>query len=148
MSNLSFSEGDNLGGIASLQLAPVYAFTSLSPVVTFRDGYTWDDALFLPESAQLTDESIETDNGLQYTYTLPVSFNKKNAGLYAGLRKYLGTVAIAKVTDQNGFCQIIGNLQTPLTIKQNADSGKAPVDQNLVTITASAVQDAEAIIVS
>ncbi|MDB4919835.1 hypothetical protein [Mucilaginibacter sp.] len=141
-----FSEDNNIGGAQRIQLAPAYAFSSLSPGVVFRAGYSWDDMVFLPENAQLTDESAEGDNGMQYTYNLVFAFNKKDADKIAALRKYLGTVAVALVTDSNGFQQIIGNQQTPITIKQNTDSGKQYTNMNNLLYTGVVVQDREALL--
>lgn len=146
--SFTIAQDDNVGSLQAVSLLPAYAFTSLNPV-TFATGFTaWDDIDFLDEAAQLTDESADTDNGMQFTYNLIFTFNKKRADLLASLAPYLGTIAIAKVTDQNGLTQIIGTLQSPITFKQNADSGKLTTDMNNVLITGAVVQDVAAIVVS
>lgn len=146
--SFSIAQDNNAGSIAALWIAPVYTFTALNPVTTFTPGNDWIPIDFLEESAQLTDESAETDNGLQYTYTLILSFNKRNSGLLASIAPYLGTAAIFKIQDTNGLTQIIGNLQSPITLKQNSDTGKAVTDLNSVLITAAVVQDTPAIILA
>ena len=143
----TIAQNDNVASLSALKLAPAYAFTSLNPV-TFVAGYDWDVIDFLEESAQLTDESADTDNGLQFTYNLIFAFNKKRADLLASAAPYLGTVGIAMVTDMNGLTQIIGTLQSPITLKQNGDTGKVMGDMNNVLYTALVVQDVAAIIVS
>lgn len=143
--SFTIAQDDNVASLSALSLAPAYAFTSLNPV-TFVAGYDWTDIDFLEESAQLTDESADSDNGVQFTYNLSFAFNKKRPDLIASAAPYLGTVAIAKVTDNNGFTQIIGTLQSPITFKQNNDSGKVYSDMNNVLLTGVVVQDIAAII--
>jgi len=146
--SFSIAQDNNVGSVGQLWIAPVYTLTALNPVVTFVDGYDWNPIDFLEEKAQLTDEVADTDNGLQFTYNLAITFNKKNSGLLNSIYPYLGIAALFKITDMNGFTMIIGNLQTPVTLKQNTDTGQAYIDMNNVLLTAVCVQDQPAIILS
>jgi hypothetical protein len=144
--SFTIAQDENVASLSVVKLAQAYNITSLLPLVQFVEGAGWDTIDFLEEYAQLTDETAESDNGLQYTYNLIFSFNKKRSDLLASLAPYLGTGAIALVTDNNGLTQIIGNLQSPITFKQNNDSGLKFGDMNNVAITGAVITDTAAII--
>jgi hypothetical protein len=134
MNKVSYSEGNNVGGVQSLFLTNKNLISRLYPI-TFMQGYDWTEMEFLPESAGCKDSTSDSDNGTVYNYSLVFGFNKQREALYTAFAQFIGKLGIAMFTDNNGLTRILGTLVNPVTVKQEGDTGNAPADLNYFKIT-------------
>lgn len=124
-------EGDNIGGIASFEIAHVTELISSKPVV-FKPGKTWRSISFHPHSGIFKEDENETDQGFIYSYTGSFKIPRKNKSTDQDLQFYLGSCSIIRIIDQNRFVHVIGGIDFPVTLTKSSDTGSNPTDVNQV----------------
>jgi hypothetical protein len=140
------SEDDNIGSLREIKLAVAKQLTSINPI-TFKSGFGWDDIDFLPESGSNKDDSKDTANGTEYTYSLVFAFNRQNTALFNAFKKYLGQFGVLQFTDNNDFTRIIGTIANPVTITHSADTGQQYSSLNYYKVNVSWLSDVPALVV-
>ena len=134
MNTVSYSEGNNVGGVREILMAFFGFFTTLNPV-TFKPGYGWTNMEFLPDAASCKYTAADDDNGTTHSYSLVFGFNKQSVAMYNAFAQYTRQTGICKFTDNNGLTLILGTLKNRVTIKQEGDTGAAPTNANDFKIT-------------
>ncbi|GGH28329.1 hypothetical protein FAZ19_19750 [Sphingobacterium alkalisoli] len=122
-------EGDNVGGIATLQIAHVTDFKSFNPVV-FHPGKAWREIELYPDSGLMKSDVQHGDNGTSYSYAGSFKIHHQNKKIENILDKYIGPVSVMRVTDMNRYAQVIGSPLEPVTLSRSADTGSKPTDLN------------------
>ena len=144
---IQINQDNNLGSIATIQLALVWQLAASNPV-SFKGGFSWLNVDFLDESAQVKESTNIADAGIEYSYTLAFGVNYLNPDMLTSVQPYIGQNAILQFTDNNGLTRQLGSLQNPLSIKIDTDTGKQYTDVNGLALTATWVDSKPAPIIS
>ncbi|SEM66031.1 hypothetical protein SAMN05192574_101373 [Mucilaginibacter gossypiicola] len=132
----AFSEDDNIGSLRSISLAMANWLSGFNPV-TFYTGYDWETIDFLPEQTSIKDNTKDSVNGPEYSYSIVFAFNRQNTDLYNLFKKYIGQTGILQTTDNNGLTRIIGTPSNPVTITHDADTGQGYASLNYYKLNVS-----------
>lgn len=122
-------EGDNIGGIAKLEIAHVQDFKSFNPV-SFHPNKFWKEITFHPNSGLLKDEVNDSDHGQYYSYAASVKITHRDKELEQIIDRLIGQCSVIRVTDMNGYRQVIGSPEAAVLITRSGDTGSAPTDVN------------------
>lgn len=124
-----FYEGDNVGGIATLQIAHITDFAGFAPI-QFKSGKGWKEIELYPDSGLLKSDVQHGDQGTSYNYAGSFKIHHQNRKTEKILDKYIGPVSIFRITDLNRYTQVIGSPSEPVTLSRSADSGSKTTDLN------------------
>ena len=129
-------QGDNIGGIAKVQIAHITDFESFNPV-SFRSNKGWHEIPFLPGTGSLKSEEKDDGNGKYYHYEGSFEIHHQSNVVSLKLRPYTGQVSILKITDLNGRSRVIGTPTESVTVSRSSNTGSAAKDMNhnLITFT-------------
>lgn len=133
---ISRPNGDNLGGILSIQVARKENIISIpAPVagviygdIEFQAGFgwlTWDVTL---ESAQISSGDRNTREGFSSVNGLPFRIPKDVAGIKHMLNLAAEDEFIVLFTDPNGKKKIFGLLESPVKFTVSHDGGRSLPD--------------------
>lgn len=137
-------EGDNIGGIAHIEIAHVTDFLGFNPIV-FKPTKDFQELPFLPGTGMLKDEENETKNGAQYSYAGLFSIQRPANSIENILRPYIGMKSVLRITDLNGRTQIIGSPACPVELTRETDRGRRASDQAKMEFRFSVTQPHPAI---
>lgn len=138
--------GDNIGGLSMIEIAHVNDVKEFPPL-KFKPNCFWRGIDFHPISGLMKEEINETDNGMTYSYAGAFKIHNKKANIDSFLDRFLGQVSILKITDMNGFCQVIGSNNYPVQLIRSSDTGSSPTDMNHYNYSFSITQPKKALIV-
>lgn len=124
-----FHEEDNIGGLASIEIAHTSKIQSFNPLV-FKPGAYWQAVEFHPTSGLLKDEVNDSDHGTYYTYAGTFKIHKKTKDLEKHIDPFLGQCIIMRITDMNGYSLVIGGPEYPVQLFRSSESGSMPADMN------------------
>lgn len=127
-------EGDNIGGIAELELAFTFAFSSFFPAV-MRPGASWDRIAF--DSGSMSVKTSEADNGPVYNYAVAVRVHNMRDDVDAVIGKYIAAGCVARVVDLNGRVYLLGSPDMPVSLVVSGGTGEKPTDENGIDIKLS-----------
>lgn len=120
---MDFYEGDNIGGILSLDIAFYTDFISIDPAV-LKAGAQWTNIPLREESGSFSEQIEYTDNGPVYTYKGGFTLTGMRAADRDELTRYLGAVSILRVRDMNLRYHIIGDLEACVTLSLSGTTGE------------------------
>ncbi|MFD2741953.1 MULTISPECIES: hypothetical protein [Sphingobacterium] len=132
-------QGDNIGGIAKVQIAHITDFKSFNPV-SFHPNKGWQEIAFIPSSGTMKGEEKDSDNGVYHHYEGLFEIQYQSNVVSFKLRTYIGKVSVLKITDLNGRSRVIGTPEEPVTVSRSSDTGSAPKDMNHNVVTFSVDQ--------
>lgn len=132
-------EGDNIGGIARIEIAHVTDFLGFNPIV-FKPTKAFAELPFVPGSGMLKDEENDTKNGAQYSYAGLFAVQRPTSSTENILRPYIGQASVLRITDLNGEVLIIGSPACPVELSRETDRGRKPSDMSKMEIRFSVTQ--------
>lgn len=135
----SLWNGDNIGGVAKIELAFVTDFAGFRPVV-FKHGVDWRKIDFLPGTALVSEDIQDTEHGLMYSYAGVFKIHRLSVLESREISRYFGQKTVFKITDLNGIEMIIGSPISPCEFLQKGSTGSKPTDMNHKEYTVSVSQ--------
>lgn len=128
MTLINIFEGDNIGSIASIEIANHTDFISLNPVQFIQDK-SWQNIGFTGE-AELKRKTKDDPNGVIYNYSGFFDIQSIRDEVELNLMSYVGKHAILRITDNNGRVYIIGQKGNPVTLEEDSTTGKLNKSKN------------------
>lgn len=120
--------GHNIGGIKEVAIAHIDDLEHRLDAIVFKPNKWWTVVDFLPYTASLIDEEVDTDHGILYNYS--GAFKRKfpsrlEEGIFS---KFLGQCVVIRVIDMNDECRIIGHKECPVKLERTGNRGTKPSD--------------------
>lgn len=123
------NEGDNIGGLAQIDVAHVWDLESYEPI-RFKPGMCWLEIEFHPMSGLMKEDVQDSDHGVYYSYAGSFKIPKSDRKTECALDRFIGQVSIFRVMDLNGKTLVIGGPDMPVLFTRSSDTGSSPVDMN------------------
>ena len=138
-------QGDNAGGILSLQIIAHYNVVTLNPLKVLP-GTEWTDIPFKEESGQFDPTEKDSDNGTIYGYRGRFFFHRMRDEVTATMKPFIGQKSIIRIKDMNKRTYIIGAPGQPVKITSSGTTGQAYANENGIEYNFEIEQPEEAII--
>jgi hypothetical protein len=127
---MNYYEGDNIGGIRTLDIIRHDLPIGFNPV-QLPIGSSWINIPFKDESGVLIPKTELSDNGTIYNYSGSFLIPNMRDEVDQELLPFCGkAIAILRIIDMNGRVQIIGSPDTPVTLNLAATTGQKYTNEN------------------
>lgn len=123
------NDGDNIGGLADIEVALANDFESFNPV-SFKSGKYWKGIDFHPMSGLLKEDLQDSDHGIFYSYAGSFKIPKRDKKTELILDRFVGQLSVWRITDLNGLTIVIGSPSMPVTLTRSSDTGSSPAEMN------------------
>ena len=143
---MEFFEGNNIGGLSSIEIIEHFNIRSLKPL-NLVAGKDWTLIPFKDESGQMVIRTADTDNGPVYTYSGRFFIHNMRDEVDQAMENFIGQKSIMRITDMNGRSYLIGAPGKPVTLLPNGDTGQRYVNENGMDFNFNIEQDSPAIVV-
>lgn len=128
---MDYFEGNNIGGIASLEVILAQNVTNINPVQL--SGGNWTKIPFKDQSGQYKEATEETVNGTIYTYSgsfmIPCLRDEVNEIMDA----FLGRRSMIRIIDMNLRALIIGAPGMPVELTSTGTTSQNYAGENAAT---------------
>ena len=125
-------EGDNIGGIAKVEILFHNDFLSFDPAVP-KDGRNWKDIPFKEQTASLDISVEDSENGPVYSFSGKFTLQRLRPELQSELGPHIGQLNVIRVTDMNNEIYIIGAPDMPVTLSHSGSTGSKYINENGIT---------------
>jgi len=122
-------EGDNIGGVAKIEIIHAWVPTGFNPVVLPAES-DWENIPFKEETANLKIDGSDSENGQLFGYSGGFLLPRMRPEIENAVNKYLGKTSILRITDMNDEIYIIGSPHHPVELKLSGSTGSNYPNEN------------------